>query len=179
MTESKPYAYVWRYAGEVAWHLSFEEPKAMVHHDLEYHELFLAPSPAGGVMEAIKVALKWDQNRDFIMPYRVRDKLRAALSNSAPGHTDLMVSPESIDAFLKENPLPAPVPMERGWKPDETWRWGIGAYLRKHSGSWWEGRVVGFYSTPQTPRGYAVQLPRFRNKGPVQIFPEAAFEEVK
>lgn len=68
-------------------------------------------------------------------------------------------------------------PMQRGWKPDETWRWGIGACLRKHSGSWWEGEVVGFYSTVQTPRGYAVQQPVPGGNGPVQIFPEAAYED--
>lgn len=55
--------------------------------DIQVAEQALAnPSPAGGVREAIEVALKWDQNRDFIMPYRVRDKLRAALSTPAPGH---------------------------------------------------------------------------------------------
>lgn len=60
-------------------------------------------------------------------------------------------------------------------KPD-GFRWGRGTMLRKKSGSWWEGRVVGFYSTDDTPIGYAVQLDR--SHGPVQIFPEAAFEEV-
>lgn len=43
---------------------------------------------------------------------------RAALSSSspAPGHTDLMVTPESIDAFLEANPPPAaPAP-----RPEET-----------------------------------------------------------
>lgn len=29
-----------------------------------------------------------------------------ALPKQAPGHTDLMVSPESIDAFMEKNPLP-------------------------------------------------------------------------
>lgn len=31
------------------------------------------------------------------------------LARTAPGHTDLMVTPESIDAFLEANPPPAPV----------------------------------------------------------------------
>lgn len=65
--------------------------------------------------------------------------------------------------------------MERGWKP-EGWRWGIGTLLRKHSGAWWQGRVVGFYSTDQTPHGYNLQL-NIPN-GPTQIYPESALEPV-
>lgn len=49
--------------------------------------------------------------------------------------------------------------------------------VRKHSGSWWVGKVVGFYSTEQTPKGYCVQLDQFPN-GPVQIYPESALELV-
>lgn len=50
----------------------------------------------------------------------------------------------------------------------------LGSYARKHSGSWWEGRVVGHYSTDQTPDGVAVQLDR--PMGPVQIYPASALE---
>ena len=32
----------------------------------------------------------------------------------APGHTDLMVSPESINAFMEANPLPLPAPPADG-----------------------------------------------------------------
>lgn len=60
-----------------------------------------------------------------------------------------------------------------GWKPD-GWPWGIGERVRKRSGSWWEGTIVGFYSTRQTPFGYAVQLDRLN--GPVQIYPGSALE---
>jgi dihydrofolate reductase (trimethoprim resistance protein) len=52
------------------------------------------------------------------------------------------------------------------------WKFRYGDLVRKSRGSWWEGRVVGYYSTEQTPRGYAVQLPI--ENGPVQIYPEAA-----
>ncbi|WP_019567310.1 hypothetical protein [Agrobacterium sp. 10MFCol1.1] len=55
-----------------------------------------------------------------------------------------------------------------GWAFDE------GDLVRKKSGSWWEGRVVGTYTTEQTPRGYAVQLDK--PFGPVQIYPESALE---
>jgi hypothetical protein len=49
--------------------------------------------------------------------------------------------------------------------------------VRKKSGSWWEGRVVGAYSTKQTPVGYCVQLDTVEN-GPVQIYPASALEVV-
>lgn len=51
--------------------------------------------------------------------------------------------------------------------------------VRKKSGSWWEGRVVGYYSTDDTPVGYCVQLVMPRRNGPVQIYPESALELVK
>jgi hypothetical protein len=50
-----------------------------------------------------------------------------------------------------------------------------GAYVRKKSGAFWEGVVVGHYSTEQTPDGVAVQLFGWPN-GPVQIYPAAALE---
>lgn len=56
------------------------------------------------------------------------------------------------------------------------WMYEIGDRVRKKSGSWWEGKVVGFYSTMQTPRGYAVQLQTRDDNGPVQIYPESALE---
>jgi len=49
--------------------------------------------------------------------------------------------------------------------------------VRKKSGSWWEGRVVGFYATEQTPKGVCVQLDR--PNGPVQIYPASALELVE
>lgn len=58
---------------------------------------------------------------------------------------------------------------------DELRKFAIGDRVRKHSGSWWEGRVVGFYGTSQTATGYNVQLDMVPN-GPVQIYPEAALE---
>lgn len=57
-----------------------------------------------------------------------------------------------------------------------SWAFAEGDLVRKKSGSWWEGFVVGTYSTMQTPRGYAVQLAH--EFGPVQIYPESALELV-
>jgi hypothetical protein len=48
-------------------------------------------------------------------------------------------------------------------------------YVKKKSGSWWEGYVVGHYSTFDNPDGVAVQLPI--PNGPVQIYPAAALVE--
>lgn len=58
----------------------------------------------------------------------------------------------------------------------EAWAFSRGEKVRKKSGAWWEGIVVGFYSTEQSPRGYAVQLENMF--GPVQIYPESALERM-
>lgn len=58
---------------------------------------------------------------DLVM-CRAADMLEALSGpGDAPGHTDLMVSPESLDAWLKDNPPPAgdvvsigPVPLQAG-----------------------------------------------------------------
>lgn len=56
------------------------------------------------------------------------------------------------------------------------WEFSLGDRVFKPKGSWWEGKIVGFYSTAQTPRGYAVQLQTRDDNGPVQIYPESALE---
>lgn len=52
----------------------------------------------------------------------------------------------------------------------------LGKRVRKKSGAAWSGRVVGWYSTQLTPRGYAVESDA--HPGSVQIYPEAALEFV-
>ena len=49
--------------------------------------------------------------------------------------------------------------------------------VRKRSGSKWQGRVVGEYSTELTPEGYAVESEA--HAGSVQIYPAAALELVE
>ena len=76
--------------------------------------LYAAPEPPAPVQSdyAIEAAHKILGNRQ-----------RAAVPEppvSAPGHTDLMVSPESIDAFLETNPLPPEPPAGDGWQPRKT-----------------------------------------------------------
>lgn len=52
----------------------------------------------------------------------------------------------------------------------------LGQLVRKRTGSEWEGRVVGTYSTNQTPEGYCVESEY--HAGSVQIYPAAALESV-
>jgi hypothetical protein len=53
----------------------------------------------------------------------------------------------------------------------------LGDRVRKTSGSEWQGRIVGTYSTELTPEGYAVESEA--HKGSVQIYPAKALEEVE
>ena len=48
--------------------------------------------------------------------------------------------------------------------------------VRKKSGSEWQGRVVGYYSTDLTPNGVCVESDA--HAGSVQIYPAAAVEEI-
>ena len=51
-------------------------------------EPYPPPAPAvesAQVKEAARLALEWDERRGYIMPYRVRDKLRASLATDAEG----------------------------------------------------------------------------------------------
>lgn len=53
----------------------------------------------------------------------------------------------------------------------------MGDLVKKSTGSEWEGRVVGWYSTEQTKEGYAVESDA--HKGSVQIYPAKALEAVE
>lgn len=53
----------------------------------------------------------------------------------------------------------------------------LGDRVRKKSGSEWQGRVVGWYSTKLTPEGYAVESES--HEGSVQIYPVGALELVE
>ena len=55
-------------------------------------------------------------------------------------------------------------------RPDKEWIFGRGQYVKKRTGSSWHGKVVGFYTTGWTPRGYCVES-EFE-PGSVQIYPE-------
>lgn len=53
-------------------------------------------------------------------------------------------------------------------------KFNLGDRVRKIKGSDWHGIVVGFYSTDLTAIGYCIESER--EKGSVQIYPEAALE---
>jgi len=53
----------------------------------------------------------------------------------------------------------------------------MGDRVKKSTGSEWVGRVCGWYSTNQTPEGYAVESSAHRNS--VQIYPAKALEAVE
>ena len=53
----------------------------------------------------------------------------------------------------------------------------IGTILRKKSGSSWQGKVVGYYSTELTEVGYCIESER--EPGSVQIYPASALEPVE
>lgn len=52
--------------------------------------------------------------------------------------------------------------------------WKMGVRVRKIKGANWCGKVVGYYATDLTNRGYAVESET--ETGSVQIYPEAALE---
>lgn len=56
----------------------------------------------------------------------------------------------------------------------QVWRFGMGDRVQKIKGGAWRGRVVGFYSTSLTQRGYCVESAF--EPGSVQIYPEAALD---
>jgi dihydrofolate reductase (trimethoprim resistance protein) len=62
--------------------------------------------------------------------------------------------------------------------PEPPWaKWSIGDSVTKTKGSSWSGKVVGYYSTSLTSKGYAVESPT--ESGSVQIYPEAALCSVE
>lgn len=57
-----------------------------------------------------------------------------------------------------------------------NWKYQLGDVVKKSSGSEWAGKVVGFYSSSMTERGYAIENNIY--KGSVQIYPEAALKKI-
>ena len=55
--------------------------------------------------------------------------------------------------------------------------WQIGTEVTKITGSNWTGKIVGYYSTELTPKGYCVESNT--EKGSVQIYPEKALRIVR
>lgn len=56
----------------------------------------------------------------------------------------------------------------------EGWAYQLGDKVYKKSGSEWQGKIVGFYSSSVTPRGYVVESQY--HVGSTQIYPESALK---
>jgi hypothetical protein len=56
--------------------------------------------------------------------------------------------------------------VQEGWSPGLDWLFFMGDRVRKTKGAAWQGRVVGFYSTSLTLRGYAVESETRARFGP-------------
>ena len=72
-------------------------------------------------------------------------------------------------AKLVADSLSPPTPKSEG---SEGFK--LGDYVKKKSGSEWQGYIVGTYSTELTPYGYAVESST--HLGSVQIYPSTALE---
>jgi len=70
-----------------------------------------------------------------------------------------------------------PLPAASAPQPEQSGKFAIGDRVKKTSGSEWEGHVCGWYSTNQTPEGYAVESEA--HAGSVQIYPAKALEAVE
>lgn len=62
-------------------------------------------------------------------------------------------------------------------QPEQSGKFSMGDRVKKSSGSEWVGHVCGWYSTNQTPEGYAVESEA--HAGSVQIYPAKALETVE
>jgi len=58
----------------------------------------------------------------------------------------------------------------------DGFRWRMGTRVRKISGSEWQGRIVGFYSTDLTREGYVVESEVHKHSA--QLYPAKALELV-
>lgn len=68
--------------------------------------------------------------------------------------------------------------MSEPYRKKPARKFALGDKVKKSKGSWWQGTVVGFFSTKRTPDGVCVQLFTWKDNGPVQTFPAAAMELV-
>lgn len=62
-------------------------------------------------------------------------------------------------------------------QPEQSGKFAMHQRVRKTSGSEWQGRICGTYSTELTPEGYAVESEA--HAGSVQIYPAKALEAVE
>lgn len=66
--------------------------------------LTLSPDPQ--IADPLQSLDKWLKDHYGVTLHRIAAHIRAMSASEAPGHTDLMVSPESLDEYLEKNPPP-------------------------------------------------------------------------
>lgn len=108
---------------------------------------------------SITITLEWRAADEID---RLREALKGATVIANHAGAELRAKDAEIDLF-------------RDLLPPGKFRGGD--RVRKIKGSSWQGRIVGFYATTQTPEGYAVESER--EPGSVQIYPATALEPVE
>lgn len=129
----------------------------------------LAAMPAP--VPAVKVKTLLDMWRDGAFESSADEAAQDAIDSQAVGLDASPIIEAWLSSLSATTVAPAP---DLTADNDRLRAFKIGEVVKKRSGSWWEGRVVGFYSTDQTADGVCVQLDKPMD--PVQIYPAAALE---
>lgn len=163
--------------------------------DAEQHAAALnaLPMPAGIQVSATVIASPWsaaehwkylaEQERE----HAAELKARAAQTEQHPMAYAVFAANGNVVCFSTQRDHPSLTNLESEGKavislapiaqtaPQGKFR--MGDLVKKSTGSEWVGRVVGWYSTGQTPEGYAVESEV--HAGSVQIYPAKALEAVE
>jgi len=163
--------------------------------DAEQHAAALnaLPMPAGIQVSATVIASPWsaaehwkylaEQERE----HAAELKARAAQTEQHPMAYAVFAANGNVVCFSTQRDHPSLTNLESEGKavislapiaqtaPQGKFR--MGDLVKKSTGSEWVGRVVGWYSTGQTPEGYAVESEA--HAGSVQIYPAKALEAVE
>ena len=163
--------------------------------DAEQHAAALnaLPMPAGIQVSAVVIASPWsaaehwkylaEQERE----HAAELKARAAQTEQHPMAYAVFAANGNVVCFSTQRDHPSLTNLESEGKavislapiaqtaPQGKFR--MGDLVKKSTGSEWVGRVVGWYSTGQTPEGYAVESEV--HAGSVQIYPAKALEAVE
>ena len=84
---------------------------------------------------------------------------------------------EGAEAFAAGAEWQRNRPAQTEQQPEQSGKFAMHQRVRKTSGSEWQGRICGTYSTALTPEGYAVESEA--HAGSVQIYPAKALEAVE
>ena len=154
-------------AAEWAW---FSRPAQTAPHDALY---------APGIAEQLErtdwtpeEALRWYAEGKHFDTVNGRTRIidSGAIASNALKHLSLPYLEMKGDAELSE------LRTQTAPQPEQSGKFAMHQRVRKTSGSEWQGRICGTYSTSLTPEGYAVESEA--HAGSVQIYPAKALEAV-